>query len=56
MTIYSGSVSLCRGAALFVGLMLLLILTLLGLSASNVSIMQERMASNHQGNQTRLSS
>jgi len=48
MTIYSGSVSLCRGAALFVGLMLLLILTLLGLSASNVSIMQERMASNHQ--------
>ena len=35
-----------RGAALFIGLMFLLILTLLGLTASNVSIMQERMASN----------
>ncbi len=35
-----------RGVALFVGLMLLLVLTLLGLSSSNVSIMQERMASN----------
>lgn len=35
-----------RGAALFVGLMLLLILTVLGLSTSNVSIMQERMAGN----------
>jgi len=35
-----------RGAALFVSLMLLLILTVLGLSSSNVSIMQERMASN----------
>jgi type IV pilus assembly protein PilX len=35
-----------RGAVLFIGLMLLLILTVLGLSASNVSIMQERMAGN----------
>jgi Tfp pilus assembly protein PilX len=35
-----------RGVALFVGLIMLLILTLLGLSASNVSIMQERMAGN----------
>lgn len=37
-----------RGAALFVGLMLLLVLTLLGLSSSNASIMQERMAGNLQ--------
>jgi type IV pilus assembly protein PilX len=35
-----------EGAALFVSLMLLLILTVLGLSSSNVSIMQERMAAN----------
>lgn len=35
-----------RGVALFVGLMLLLILTVLGLSSSNVTIMQERMAGN----------
>lgn len=35
-----------RGIALFVGLILLLILTLVALSSSNVSIMQERMASN----------
>src|SRR6056297_162098 len=35
-----------RGVALFVGLIMLLILTLLGLSSSNVSIMQERMAGN----------
>jgi len=34
------------GAVLFVGLVLLLILTLLGLSSSNVSILQERMAGN----------
>lgn len=37
-----------KGIALFVGLMLLLVLTLLGLSASNASIMQERMAGNVQ--------
>ncbi|WP_376693787.1 pilus assembly PilX family protein [Wenzhouxiangella sp. EGI_FJ10409] len=35
-----------QGVALFVGLMFLLVLTLLGLSASNGSIMQERMAGN----------
>lgn len=34
------------GATLFVGLMFLLILTILGLSSSNVAIMQERMAGN----------
>lgn len=37
-----------QGVALFVGLLLLLMLTLLGLSASNASIMQERMAGNMQ--------
>jgi type IV pilus assembly protein PilX len=40
------SVKSQRGVALFVGLMLLLVLTLLGLSASQGSIMQERMAGN----------
>ena len=35
-----------RGAALFVSLMFLIILTLLGISAANVGIMQERMAGN----------
>lgn len=35
-----------RGVTLFVGLMLLLVLTVLGLSSSNVTIMQERMAGN----------
>lgn len=35
-----------RGAALFVALIMLLILTLLGLSASNSSILQERMVAN----------
>ena len=35
-----------RGAALFISLMFLIILTLIGLSAANVGIMQERMASN----------
>jgi type IV pilus assembly protein PilX len=35
-----------RGAALFVALILLLVLTLLGLSASNTSILQERMIAN----------
>lgn len=35
-----------KGAALFIALVLLLILTVLGLSSSNVSIMQERMAGN----------
>ncbi|MCC5865119.1 MAG: hypothetical protein JJU31_08390 [Wenzhouxiangella sp.] len=35
-----------RGAALLVGLMFLLVLTVLGLTSSNVSLMQERMASN----------
>lgn len=34
------------GAALLIGLIILLVLTLLGLSASNVSTMQERMAGN----------
>ena len=35
-----------KGAALFISLMFLIILTLIGLSAANVGIMQERMASN----------
>jgi len=35
-----------RGVTLFIGLMFLLLLTILGLSSSNVSIMQERMAGN----------
>ena len=35
-----------RGAALFIALMFLLILTLLGLTSSNVGIMQERMSAN----------
>lgn len=35
-----------RGAALFVSLMLLLVLTLIGLSAANVGLLQERMAGN----------
>ena len=35
-----------QGAALFVSLMFLIILTLIGLSAANVGIMQERMAGN----------
>ena len=34
-----------RGAALFLALMLLIILTLLGLSAAQVTVLQERMAS-----------
>jgi|SRR6056297_1720735 len=33
-----------RGAALFISLMFLIILTLIGISAANVGIMQERMA------------
>jgi len=35
-----------KGAALFISLMFLIILTLIGLSAANVGIMQERMAGN----------
>jgi len=35
-----------RGAALFISLMFLIILTLIGISAANVGIMQERMAGN----------
>lgn len=35
-----------NGAALFISLMFLIILTLIGLSAANVGILQERMASN----------
>ncbi len=35
-----------RGAALFIALIFLLILTLLGLTSSNVGMMQERMAAN----------
>jgi len=35
-----------RGATLLVALMLLLMLTLLGLTSSNVAVMQERMAGN----------
>lgn len=35
-----------RGAALFISLMFLIVLTLIGLSAANVGIMQERMAGN----------
>ena len=35
-----------QGAALFISMMFLIILTLIGLSAANVGIMQERMAGN----------
>ena len=35
-----------RGAALFIGLVMLLLLTVIGLASSNVAIMQERMAGN----------
>ncbi len=35
-----------RGAALFIGLMFLLLATLIGLTSSQVSVMQERMAGN----------
>jgi len=35
-----------RGAALFISLMFLILLTLIGLSAANVGILQERMAGN----------
>ena len=35
-----------RGAVLFISLMFLIILTLIGISAANVSVMQERMAGN----------
>ncbi|GEM_PF-1135106 len=35
-----------KGAVLFISLMFLIILTLIGISAANVSIMQERMAGN----------
>lgn len=35
-----------RGAALFIALILLLVLTLLGISSSNTSILQERMIAN----------
>ncbi|NKI35235.1 hypothetical protein HFP89_08655 [Wenzhouxiangella sp. XN79A] len=35
-----------RGAALFVSLMFLIILTVIGLSAANVGVLQERMAGN----------
>jgi len=35
-----------QGAVLFISLMFLIILTLIGISAANVSIMQERMAGN----------
>ena len=35
-----------RGAALFISLMFLIILTVIGLSAANVSVLQERMAGN----------
>lgn len=35
-----------RGAVLFISLMFLIILTLIGLSAANVGVMQERMAGN----------
>ncbi len=41
-----GPVPRVRGAALFVSLMFLIVLTLIGLSAANVSILQERMAGN----------
>ena len=39
-------VSKQRGAALFISLMFLILLTLIGLSAANVGILQERMAGN----------
>ena len=40
------SVARQRGAALFISLMVLLMMTLLALAAANMSIMQERMAGN----------
>src|SRR6056297_3639856 len=45
---YSRYSNACRqqGAALFISLMFLIILTLIGISAANVGIMQERMAGN----------
>ena len=43
---YCRTVQRQQGAALFVSLMFLIILTLIGLSAANVGIMQERMAGN----------
>lgn len=42
----NGSVSRQKGAALFISLMFLILLTLIGLSAANVGILQERMAGN----------
>ncbi|TVQ38948.1 MAG: hypothetical protein EA370_05305 [Wenzhouxiangella sp.] len=42
----AAQISRQRGAALFVALIMLLILTLLGLSSSNSSILQERMVAN----------
>jgi type IV pilus assembly protein PilX len=40
------SIGRSHGAALFISLILLLVITLLGLTSSNVSILQERMAGN----------
>ena len=40
------SIATQGGAALFISLMFLIVLTLIGLSAANVGIMQERMAGN----------
>lgn len=42
----TGSPRRQRGAALFISLMFLIILTVIGLSAANVGVLQERMASN----------
>ena len=41
-----GAATRQHGAALFISLMFLIILTLIGISAANVGIMQERMAGN----------
>ena len=46
MTTFIDSLPRQRGAALFISLMFLIILTLIGLSAANVGILQERMAGN----------
>jgi len=43
---FSSPIARNCGAALFISLMFLIILTLIGLSAANVGVMQERMAGN----------
>ncbi|MEE4331535.1 MAG: PilX N-terminal domain-containing pilus assembly protein, partial [Wenzhouxiangella sp.] len=43
---FSGGPQRARGVTLLIGLMILLVLIILGLTSSNVSMMQERMAGN----------